>query len=163
MDLEGKGLEAAWFGDRWVLAAGNSSAVSLDGVRWSAGQDGAGLTAEERYVTSLTAGPDSIMATTCGGWGPHDAWYSEDGLEWNMVSSLPGPHSGYAYSDELGFVVVSEGGERVLMSPDGREWTWTTERLPLLGPDGGISGLAVSGTSVFVLADQPFVLTPERP
>ncbi len=150
-------LAAVWFADRWVVAAGNVTAVSHDGLVWSSAPDANGLAAENRYVTSLTAGRDRVVATTCGGWGPHLVWYSEDGLEWVQApSDVPGPHSGTAYSDELGFAVVVEG--RVFTSDDGETWHWTQ------GPgwDLELHDIAASGYSVFVVADPPFLLAAAR-
>jgi hypothetical protein len=153
-------LEAEWFNDRWVIAMGRTTAVSLDGTTWTVGQDDAGLDSESSAVgsvTSLSAGPNRIIATTCGGWGPHNVWYSDDGLEWVQApDEVPGPHSGSGYSDALGFVLVDDRG-RLFTSHDGETWHWT------LGPGRDIYnyGIAASGNSVLILARPPLVLTSE--
>jgi hypothetical protein len=160
-ELWGRGwedLEAEWFVDRWVVAEGNTTAVSFDGLSWRAGQNGVGLADEPQSVTSLSAGPDRIIATTSGGLAYHFVWYSEDGLRWTQApDEVPGPHAGAAYSDALGFVLVPDVGGRVFVSRDGRSWHWT------LGPGWEIFNrdIAASGESVFVLAWPPFLLTPE--
>ncbi|MDJ0925771.1 MAG: hypothetical protein QNJ77_14540 [Acidimicrobiia bacterium] len=154
----GNGLEAVWFGDRWVIAAGNSTAVSDDGLNWATNRDGDGLASSDRFVASLTASSSGLMASSCE-WA-HHAWFSEDGLTWTEKPAVPAGHYGFAYSNSLGFVVVSE---RVFTSPDGRAWKWT------LGPqlDDNIIDLAASGSSVFVLtktqsvAAIPYVMTLE--
>lgn len=148
-------LEAEWFRDRWVLAVGDTTAVSEDGLVWTTKRDEGRVAADATSVTSLTAGRDGLIATTCGGRGPHLVWHSSDGLEWVEVPFLPGPHGGYGYSDELGFVLAEDG--RVLSSSDGHTWQWT------LGPSWQDNGgdIAASGNSVLFVADAPFLLTTE--
>lgn len=136
------GLEATWFEDRWVLAAGDSTAVSEDGMTWTANRDEDGLASGNRGIASLIAGSDGLMATSCE-WS-HRAWFSEDGLEWTETHAVPAHHYGAAYSGTLGFVVVRD---RVFTSADGRAWDSTP------GPhlDDTIIDTAASGNSVFIL------------
>jgi hypothetical protein len=141
------GLAAVWFHDRWVIAMGNVTMVSRDGITWTIGWDPApvveyiigwdpdGLAAKESVVTSLVAGPDGLITTTCGGWGPHFTFYSEEGLEWTRVpdheqfhEQVQAPHSGATCTDALGFVIVYADGDddslgRVDFSQDGRVWS----------------------------------------
>ncbi len=152
--MGGPGLEVEWFGDRWVAAAGDTSATSRDGSTWTMEVDSNRAGVEAHWVTSLTAGSDALIATTCGGWGPHFVWYSEDGLEWTKLpESLPAPHEGYAYSDSLGFVLAEDG--RVLMSNDGRTWEWTVG--PSWGDDG--ADIAASGNRLLLRTNSSFLLT----
>ena len=153
------GLEAARFGNRWVLAAGDSTAVSLDGLTWAINHDEDGLASGDRGVASLTAGSNGLIATTCE-WA-HRSWLSKDGLEWTEAPAVPAHHYGFAYSDTLGFVVVSE---RVFTSADGRAWEWT------LGPqlEDNIIDTAASGDNVFILtkthsvAAVPYIMTLDQ-
>lgn len=152
------GLEATWFGDRWVLAAGDTTAVSVDGLTWATNRDEDGLASGDRGIVSLTAGSDGLMATSCE-WA-HRSWFSEDGFEWTETAAVPAGHYG-AYSDTLGFVVA---GERVFTSADGRAWEWT------VGPqlDHAIIDTAASGNNVFILtkthttAAIPYVMTLDQ-
>jgi hypothetical protein len=155
------GLAAVWFQDRWVIAIGNVTAVSHDGITWTIGWDSDGLAAEGSFVTSLVAGRDGLITTSCGGFGPHFTFYSEDGLEWTRVpeheqfpEQAQASHSGATYSDDIGFVMVfadSSGDDdnlgRMDYSHDGRNWS---------SIDVGVRGnhddsnLAASDTSIFL-------------
>jgi hypothetical protein len=166
------GLAAVWFHDRWVIAMGNVTAVSRDGITWTLGWDPDGLAAEGSFVAALVAGSDGLITTTCGGWGPHFTFYSEDGLEWTRVpdhvehrprgggargevlEQAQGGHTGAAYSDDLGFVMVfaDSGGDddnlgRMDYSQDGRSWSSIDVAVI---DNNDVSNLAASGTSIFV-------------
>nr|MDJ0925703.1 hypothetical protein [Acidimicrobiia bacterium] len=149
-DVWPDGRAAQWFEGRWVIATGNTTATSPDGVEWTFGLDDRTASYPEAvilngWVTSLSAGPSGILATTCGGWGPHDAWFSEDGLEWiKTPQPVPGPHSGSAYSDALGFVLTDSEAGRLWQSADGRTWSYTPRVI------SGAHDIAVSDDVVFV-------------
>jgi hypothetical protein len=146
------GLAASWFEDRWVIA-GSITAVSRNGLAWTLGSTDTAL------VTSLTAGPSGIVMTACGGFGPHPAFYSEDGLDWVKVP-VPGPHSGSAYSDTLGFIIPDYDQNALSVSLDGRTW-WTVPAAAGYVIEDFIN-LAASDTTIFVDHGwRASLLTPE--
>jgi hypothetical protein len=154
------GLAAVWFQDRWVIATGDATVVSRDGITWTIGQKGGDPSDPEGgIVTSLVAGPDGLITTVCQ--MHHFTFYSEDGLEWTRVpeneqfpEQAAAGHEGAAYSDELGFVMVfAEGGHdddplpRLDYSQDGRNWSSMEVGL---GVNHDVFNLAASGTSIFI-------------
>lgn len=158
--IQTESRSAVWFEDRWVIAMGNTTAVSSDGEDWAFGLDEVALASYQNAVTSLTVGSPGVLATTCGGWGPHEVWLSEDGLEWVKAPRLvPGPHSGSAYSDALGFVIADTERGRLWQSLDGRTWSYTAG---IFG-DYAIHDVAVSDERVFVARERGGVLllTPD--
>ena len=120
---------AVWFNERWTVAlyrgkvmAGDEGweqrqtlLTSADGGVWSTAEapDGWG------FVTSLTAGPASMIATTCH-FGGDSFWYSTDGAVWEHATSA---HLGHrsVYVDGLGFV-AKHGDSPWVVSAEGREW-----------------------------------------
>lgn len=146
------GLAASWFEDRWVTA-GSVTAVSRNGLAWTLGSTDTAL------VTSLTAGPSGIVMTACGGFGPHPAFFSEDGLDWVKVP-VPGPHSGSAYSDTLGFIIPDYDQNALNVSLDGRTWRTVPAAAGYVIED--FINLAASDTTIFVDHGwRASLLTPE--
>lgn len=123
---------AVSFDQRWMVLArrtvwtgdeGWDSRVSVlmsdDGETWAASDPPHGWGS----VTSLTAGPSSVIVTTCH-FGGDSFWYSTDGVAWSQSSSGPVSHQS-AYVDDLGFVTHS--GNLWMVSPDGSEWQYPVD------------------------------------
>jgi len=144
---EGSSGAVEWVNDRWVIALANTILVSGDGATWTQ------VPLEDTFkdsllVNSLAAGPIGVIATTCRGWGPHDVYFSEDGLKWENTK-VGAFHVESAYADDLGFLVVDSDAylHQVTSSPDGR--TWQAKTLVSIG-GFEIQNLAASGHTVFL-------------
>lgn len=124
-----------WFNGRWVIVLGRGNVWAGDDQGWDARQavlvspDGASwlaVDAPEEWkgagLTSLTAGPSSIIATTCH-FGGDSFWYSTDGTSWVLSTS---DHTGHrsAYIEGLGFIARYESTpmDPAPLSADGRTW-----------------------------------------
>ena len=120
--------ELEWFNGRWVIYVARqvheepegrteeeSLLVSPDGASWTAT---AAPKEWEMSLTSLSAGPSTMVATVCH-FGGDSFWYSADGINWAKSTSDYTGHSS-TYVDGLGFVI--EYNADMLVSSDGRSW-----------------------------------------
>jgi len=128
---------------RWIAtdddtAAPNLMLATTDGILWV---DTSSTADTGIAATSLTAGPESVIATECN-FGGDTFWYSQNGLEWSKsTTAYLGHHS--TYSPELGFIIVY--GD-LLSSDDGLRWRTLAAETPL----SGVTHLIASGNKLLI-------------
>ena len=127
-----------WTGTRWVVAAGEVTLASTDGVNWQ--------------TSPLPPDPVFGLVWTGSemlGYGPR-ILQSMDGLLWSIVddytSSDAAPEPGTVLRLGSTFGACESGGGRMLFSSDAVTWY----RAPVPEPLPGCSGLAWDGSRVAV-------------
>lgn len=146
-----------WFHDQWVMvsarnvwtgedegwASRTALLTSNNGATWTAGRppeewNGAGF-------TSLSAGPTTMIATTCH-FGGDTFWVTTNGSDWEPTTSRHLGHQS-TYVEGVGFVVPhhTPGEASGFVSPDGRTWDESVQLEPYRGDverlattDGGL-------------------------
>lgn len=131
-------IDVTWDGSKFVVLGSTEVFTSTDGITWETiSQD------MVRPAFSIVTGSDGILAAGANAV----LLASGNGMEWDTVSSGSGQElSNLTYENGL---YIASGGNRLLTSPDGFEWT-PQDNIT------GATGFSRAATDVFYGAGQYF-------